>query len=111
MFTHKLKLNPSKTEFILIGSKTNSKQFLWHFPINILGNQVSTAQSVKILGVVFDSNSFRLCFFKVIKSTIESMLETSIEFAPFSTLKHQTSRKCFCQQAIGLLQFPVCSAH
>ena len=56
MFTNKLKLNPDKTEFILIGSKNNRKQLLPHFPINILGNQVSPAQSVKNLGVVFDSN-------------------------------------------------------
>ena len=56
MFTNKLKLNPDKTEFILIGSKNNRRQLLPHFPINILGNQVSPAQSVKNLGVVFDSN-------------------------------------------------------
>ena len=56
MFTNKLKLNPDKTEFILIGSKNNHKQLLPHFPINILGNQVSPAESVKNRGVVFDSN-------------------------------------------------------
>ena len=33
MFTNKLKLNPDKTEFILIGSKNNRKQLLPHFPI------------------------------------------------------------------------------
>ena len=64
MFTNKLKLNP--VEFILIGSKNNRKQLLPHFPINILGNQVSPAQSVKNLGVVFDSN-FHVS--QVIKST------------------------------------------
>ena len=37
---NKLKLNPEKTEFILIGSKNNRKQLLPHFPINIPGNQV-----------------------------------------------------------------------
>ena len=41
MFTNKLKLNPEKTEFILIGSPKNRKQLLPQFPINILGNQVS----------------------------------------------------------------------
>ena len=45
MSANKLKLNPEKTEFILIGSKNNRKQLLPHFPINILGNQVSPAQS------------------------------------------------------------------
>ena len=70
MFTNKLKLNPDKTEFILIGSKNNRKQLLPHFPINILGNQVSPAQSVKNLGVVFDSNfTFSDHVSQVIKST------------------------------------------
>ena len=67
---NKLKLNPEKTEFILIGSKNNRKQLLPHFPINILGNQVSPAQSVRNLGVVFDSNfSFSDHVSQVIKST------------------------------------------
>ena len=56
MFTNKLKLNPDKTEFILIGSKNNRKQLLPHILINNLGNQVSPAQSVKNFGVVFDSS-------------------------------------------------------
>ena len=49
MFTNKLKLNSDKTKFILIGSQKNRKQLLPHFPINILGNQVSPAQSVRNL--------------------------------------------------------------
>ena len=70
MSANKLKLNPEKTEFILIGSKNNCKQLLPHFPINILGNQVSPAQSVRNLGVVFDSNfSFSDHVSQVIKST------------------------------------------
>ena len=70
MFTNKLKLNPDKTEFILIGSHKNRKQLLPHFPISILGNQVSPAQSVRNLGVVFDSNfNFSNHVSQVIKST------------------------------------------
>ena len=56
MFANKLKLNPDKTEFILIGSPKNRNQFLPHFRITNLGNQVSPAQSVRNLGVMFDSN-------------------------------------------------------
>ena len=56
MFTNKLKLNPDKTEFILIGFQNNRKQLRSHFPINILGNQVLPTQNVKNLRVVFDSN-------------------------------------------------------
>ena len=70
MFTNKLKLNPDKTEFILIGSHKNRKQLPPHFPISILGNQVSPAQSVRNLGVVFDSNfNFSNHVSQVIKST------------------------------------------
>ena len=70
MFINKLNLSPDKTEFILIGSKNNCKQLLPHCPINILGNQVSPAQSVKNLGVVFDSNfTFSDHVSQVIKST------------------------------------------
>ena len=70
MFINKLNLSPDKTELILIGSKNNHKQLLPHCPINILGNQVSPAQSVKNLGVVFDSNfTFSDHVSQVIKST------------------------------------------
>ena len=70
MFTNKLKLNPDKTQFILIGSKNNRKQLHPYFQINILGNQISPAQSVKNLGVVFDSNfTFSDHVSQVIKST------------------------------------------
>ena len=70
MSANKLKLNPEKTEFILIGSKNNRKQLFPHFPINILGNQVSPAQSVRNLRVVFNSSfSFLDHMSQVIKST------------------------------------------
>ena len=55
MFANKLKLNPDKTQTKPRLPK-NCNQLLPHFPINILGNQVSPAQSVRNLGVVFDSN-------------------------------------------------------
>ena len=70
MFANELKLNPDKTEFILIGSRKNRNQLLPHFPINILGNQVSPVQSVRNLGVVFNSNfTFSNHMSQVIKST------------------------------------------
>ena len=70
MLANKLKLNPDKTEFILIGSQKNRNQLLPHFPINILGNQVSPAQSVRNLGVVFNSNfTFSNHVSQVIQST------------------------------------------
>ena len=70
MFTNKLILNPHKTEYILKGSKTILKSSSLTSIFNILGNQVSSAQGVKNLGVVFDSN-FTLSdhVSQVIKST------------------------------------------
>ena len=89
MFTNKLKLNPDKTKFILIGSKNNRKQLLPHFPINILGNQVSPAQSVKNLGVVFDSNfTFSDHVSQVIKST-RAHARDLYRIRPLLNLKHQ----------------------
>ena len=55
MLTNKLKLNPDKPS-LFDRLKNNHKQLLPHFPINMLGNQVSPAQSVKNLRVVFNSN-------------------------------------------------------
>ena len=90
MFTNKLKLNPDKTEFILIACKNNRKHPLPHFLINILGNQVSPAQSVKNLRVVFDSNlTLSDHVLQVIKCT--SVYARDIyRICPFSTLRHQS---------------------
>ena len=56
MVSNKLKLNLDKTEFILIGSKNNRKQFYPFFPTNILGNQVTPSSKVRNLEVYFYSN-------------------------------------------------------
>ena len=82
IFTNKLKLNPDKTKFILIGSKNNRKQLLPHFPITIHGNQVSPAQSVKNLGVVFHSNFTFLDHVSQFISLPEFMRETT-EYVTF----------------------------
>ena len=52
----KLKLNPSKTEFLLIGSKLQREKFLNNFPCLILGQDTNPSSSAKNLGVVFDSS-------------------------------------------------------
>ena len=56
MSTSKLKLNPDKTEFIIFGSKRQLDKLKACFPINILGNSLCPADSVKNLGVWFDSD-------------------------------------------------------
>ena len=52
----KLKLNPSKTEFLLIGTKLQREKFLNYFPCLILGQDTNPSTSAKHLGVVFDSS-------------------------------------------------------
>ena len=52
----KLKLNSSKTEFLLIGTKFQREKILPNFPCVILGQDTNPSASAKNLGVVFDSS-------------------------------------------------------
>ena len=54
--TSKLKLNPDKTEFIICVSKTQRDKLKACFPIDILGSPRCPVNSVKNLGVWFDSD-------------------------------------------------------
>ena len=74
MSTSKLKLNPDKTKFIIFGSKRQWDKLKACFPIDILGNSLCPADSVKNLGVWFDSdfslskhvqNACKSCFVKL----------------------------------------------
>ena len=60
MFTNKLKLNPDKTEFMLIGNKCHRKKINPEFPVEILNNLISPAAHAKNLGIgLFNSSSRR----------------------------------------------------
>ena len=52
----KLKLNPSKTEFLLIGIKLRREKIFNNFPCLLLGQDTNPSTSVKNLGVLFDSS-------------------------------------------------------
>ena len=55
----KLKLNPEKNEFIIIGQKAIRESLAPNFPVPLLQNNISRSVEVKYLGVIFDSdNSF-----------------------------------------------------
>ena len=56
MSTSKLKLNPDKTEFIIFGLKRQRDKLKACFLIDILGNSLCPSDSVKNLGVWFDSD-------------------------------------------------------
>ena len=56
MSTNKLKLNPDKTEFLLIGNQRQRSKYLSLFPIELLGVETYPAKSARNLGVIFDKN-------------------------------------------------------
>ena len=60
MSGNKLKLNPDKTEFLLIGNERQRSIYLAMFPADLLGVKTISAKAARDLGVIFDSNfSFR----------------------------------------------------
>ena len=56
MSASKLKLNSDKTEFIVFCSKRQRDKLKAYFPSTILGSPLCTAESVKNLGVWFNSD-------------------------------------------------------
>ena len=52
MIGSKLKLNPSKTEFLLIGTELQREKFLNYFPCLLLGQDTNPSTSAKKIGVV-----------------------------------------------------------
>ena len=60
MSTNKLKLNPDKTEFLLIGNERQRSKYLSMFPIELLGVKTYPEKSAHNLGVIFDKN-FNFC--------------------------------------------------
>ena len=86
MSAGKLKLNPDKTEFILFGSKKQRESLNACFPIDILGNPLHPTESVRNLGVWFDSDfSFSKNVQNVCKGCF-SQLRDFINFRQFLTL-------------------------
>ena len=72
MGNNKLKLNPDKTEFIVIGDDQIRSSLKSSFPVSFLGNIMEPAESVKNLGVILDAensmqrhmaNLCRICYY------------------------------------------------
>ena len=70
----KLKLNPSKTEFIIIGSKKQREKFKDLFPILLLDHDTLPKAFVRNLGFIFDcdfnfkrqiSQTCKICFYHI----------------------------------------------
>ena len=52
----KLKLNPDKTDLIIIGTKQQRNRVINHFPVKLPGSDTFPSDTVHNLGVVFDSD-------------------------------------------------------
>ena len=53
---NKLKLNPNKTECLLIGNERQRSKYHSMFPIEVFGVKTNPAKSVRNLGVIFAKN-------------------------------------------------------
>ena len=69
MIASKLKLNPDKTEFILIGTKSQRDKFKKYFPTKLLDQDVTPTDLAGDLGVEFDKDfNFKKHILKVCRS-------------------------------------------
>ena len=57
MSTNKLKLNPDKTEFLLIGNERQRSKYLSMFPTELLGVKTYPPSSARNLGVTFNKKT------------------------------------------------------
>ena len=71
MESSKLKHNPDKTDFIIIGTKQQRNRVINHFPVKLLGSDTFPSDTVRHLGVVFDSDfNFRQHISQICKSCL-----------------------------------------
>ena len=94
MKSSKLKLNSNKTEFIIIGTKQQRHKLSNHFPVKLLDNDISPSDSVRNLGVIFDSdlastNTFIIktvvvvvCFFRLFSAILNKSKHWVKKFHP-----------------------------
>ena len=62
MFTNRLKLNPDKTDFMLIGKKRHRNKFDSKFSVDILNNSIPPGAHAKNLGVIIKA-PHSICFY------------------------------------------------
>ena len=69
MESSKLKLNPDNTDLIIIDTKQQPNRVINHFPVKLLGSDTFPSDTVRNVGVVFDSDfNFRQHISQVCKS-------------------------------------------
>ncbi len=107
----KLKLNYDWTEFIIIGTIQQRHTLCNHFPVKLLDNDISPSDSVRNLGVVFDSdfsfhkhvsNICKSCFYHIRDlRRIRRHLPLSTAKTISNSLLRPTSRLDYCNSLIN----------
>ena len=104
----KLKLNSSKTEFLLIGTKLQREKFLNNFPCLILGQDTNPSTSAKNLGVLFDSSlnfrehisqTCRACFYHI-RDLCRMRKSLSLDLAKQIAVALVSSKLDYCNSLI-----------
>ena len=112
----KLKLNPEKTEFIIIGDRQARESLINKFPTQLLGNSISPTDTVKNLGVIFDSgntfsnhitNMCRACYYHL-KDLRRIRKFLSVETAALLANSMISSRLDYCNSLLyGISKYNV----
>ena len=100
----KLKLNPSKTEFLLIEIKLQREKILNNFPCLIPGQDTNPSSSAKKFGVVFDSSlnfrkhisqTCRACFYHI-RDLRQILKSLSLYLAKQIAVAHISTMLAYC---------------
>ena len=112
----KLKLNPEKTEFIIIGDRQARESLINKFPTQLLGNSIFPTDTVKNLGVIFDSgntfsnhitNMCRACYYHL-KDLRRIRKFLSVETAALLANSMISSRLDYCNSLLyGISKYNV----
>ena len=97
MESSKLRLNPDKTD-IIIGTKQQRNRVISHFPVKLLSSDTFPSDTVRNLGVVFDSDfNFRQHISQVCKSCFyRTRRHISISTAKTMSMALISSRLDYC---------------
>ena len=103
------KPNPSKTEFLLIASKSQREKFINLFPLAVLDNEMNPADSARNLGVFFDSGlNFQhisqvssSCFYPI--TDLERIKSLPLALAKQIAVALVTSKLDYCNSLLHLI--------
>jgi len=108
MANHKLRLNANRTYFIIIGTSRQRSKLTYFFPMNLLSLSITQSDSVRNLGVTFDSDfnfrkhvslTYRSCFY-YIRDLRRIRRYISISVAKTVATTFITSRLDYCNSLL-----------